>query len=105
MGYEVVVPKPVCCGRPMLSKGMLDGAKRNAVTNVESVLPYVEQGAKLVGLEPSCILSFRDDYVDLLGGDNARRVSENTMLIEEFVVHAQANDGADAPIQARSRAV
>ena len=95
MGYEVVVPKPVCCGRPILSKGMLDAAKRNAARNVSSVLPYVEQGAKLVGLEPSCILSFRDDYVDLLGGDNARRVSESTMLIEEFVLHAQGNDGAE----------
>ncbi len=95
MGYEVVVPKPVCCGRPMLSKGMLDAAKRNATRNVASVLPYVEQGAKLVGLEPSCILSFRDDYVDLLDGENAGRVSENTMLIEEFVLHAQANDGAE----------
>ena len=95
MGYEVVVPKPVCCGRPMLSKGMLDSAKRNAGRNVSSVLPYVERGAMLVGLEPSCILSFRDDYVDLLDGDSARRVSESTMLIEEFVLHAQANDGAE----------
>ena len=94
MGYQVIVPKPLCCGRPMLSKGMLDSAKRNAARNVASVLPYVEQGAKLVGLEPSCILSFRDDYVDLLEGDAARRVSESTMLIEEFVLHAQANDGA-----------
>ena len=94
MGYEVIVPKPLCCGRPMLSKGMLDNAKRNALKNVASVLPYVEQGAKLVGLEPSCILSFRDDYVDLLDGEKARRVSENTMLIEEFVLHAQENDGA-----------
>ena len=94
MGYEVIVPKPLCCGRPMLSKGMLDAAKGNAARNVASVLPYVEQGAKLVGLEPSCILSFRDDYVDLLDGEKARRVSENTMLIEEFVLHAQENDGA-----------
>ena len=94
MRYEVIVPKPLCCGRPMLSKGMLDNAKRNALKNVASVLPYVEQGAKLVGLEPSCILSFRDDYVDLLDGEKARRVSENTMLIEEFVLHAQENDGA-----------
>ncbi len=95
MGYEVIVPRPVCCGRPMLSKGILDSAKRNAARNVASVLPYIEQGAKLVGLEPSCILSFQDDYVDLLGGEDARRVSENTMLIEEFVLHAQANDGAE----------
>ena len=95
MGYEVVAPRRlVCCGRPMLSKGMLGAAKRNAAKNVAAVLPLVQQGVKLVGLEPSCILSFRDDYVDLLGGADAKAVSESTMLIEEFVLHAQANDGA-----------
>lgn len=94
LGYEVIVLKPLCCGRPMLSKGMLDKAKRNAAQNVAAVLPFIEGGAKLVGIEPSCILSFRDDYVDLLGTDSAKRVSENTMLIEEFVMHAQHNDGA-----------
>lgn len=94
MGYEVILPKLLCCGRPMLSKGMLDTAKRNAARNVAAVLPLVKRQAKLVGLEPSCILSFRDDYVDLLGDDDAELVSKNTMLIEEFVLHAQANDGA-----------
>ena len=73
----------------MLSKGMMDKAKSNARSNVDTVFSYVEQGAKLVGIEPSCILSFRDDYVDLLGDDKAKVVSENTMLIEEFVLYAQ----------------
>jgi Fe-S oxidoreductase len=74
----------------MLSKGMLDKAKRNARINVDRLYPYVERGVKLVGLEPSCILSFADDYVDLLGGDpKARSVAESTMLIEEFVLFAQ----------------
>ena len=95
LGYEVVLPPVKCCGRPMLSKGMMDKARRNAQYNVDSVYPYVEQGARLVGLEPSCILSFRDDYVDLLGGDaRARAVSQSTMLIEEFVLFAQQEAGA-----------
>jgi FAD/FMN-containing dehydrogenase/Fe-S oxidoreductase len=94
LGYDVIVPKPVCCGRPMLSNGMLDKAKHNAAQNVSAVLPFIQGGAKLVGLEPSCILSFRDDYVDLLGSEAAKTVSKNTMLIEEFVLHAQDNDGA-----------
>ena len=79
----------------MLSTGMMDVARTNARFNVDSVFPYVEKGAKLVGLEPSCILSFRDDYVDLLGGDpRARSVAESSMLIEEFVLHAAQEDGA-----------
>ena len=95
LGYNVIVPNPICCGRPMLSKGMLDKAKDNAQRNVAAVLPYVEAGAKLVGIEPSCILSFRDDYVDLLDDDASDLVSKHTMLIEEFVIHAIDNDGAE----------
>ena len=95
MGYQVVLPRTRCCGRPMLSNGMMDVARTNARFNVDSVFPYVEKGAKLVGLEPSCILSFRDDYVDLLGGDpRARAVSDSSMLIEEFVLHATQEGGA-----------
>ena len=93
MGYQVVLPRTKCCGRPMLSKGMMDRARSNARSNVESVVPYVESGAKLVGIEPSCILSFRDDYVDLLGGDpKAQAVAGSAMLVEEFYLHA-LNDG------------
>jgi Fe-S oxidoreductase len=80
----------------MLSKGMMDKARRNARANVDAVFPYVESGAKLVGLEPSCILSFRDDYVDLLGGSaRARAVAGSTMLIEEIVLHARQGSELD----------
>jgi FAD/FMN-containing dehydrogenase/Fe-S oxidoreductase len=96
LGYQVVLPRTRCCGRPMLSKGMMDVARRNARFNVDSVLPYIESGAKLVGLEPSCILSFRDDYLDLLGDDlGARAVAQSTMLIEEFVLYARDEAGSD----------
>ena len=90
LGYQVVLPRTRCCGRPMLSKGMMDKARRNARSNVETLFPYVNSGAKLVGLEPSCILSFRDDYLDLLDGDpRARAIADATMLVEEFVLFAQ----------------
>ena len=95
LGYEVVVPDTKCCGRPMLSAGMLDKARDHAQANVEAVLPHIECGAKLVGLEPSCILGFRDDYVDLLGDDSAARsVGASSMLIEEFLAHAMDEEGA-----------
>ena len=90
LGYQVVLPKVRCCGRPMLSKGMMDKARENARYNVEQVHGYVEAGAKLVGIEPSCILSFSDDYTDLNGVNvsKANAIAENTMLVEEFVAHA-----------------
>lgn len=95
LGFRVVVPNVRCCGRPMLSKGMLEKARRNARHNVARIYPYVERGVKLVGLEPSCILGFKDDYVDLLDGDQrARTVEASTMLIEEFVLHAADEYGA-----------
>ena len=95
LGFEVIVPNTRCCGRPMLSKGMMDGARSNARFNVDALHPYVERGAKIVGLEPSCILGFRDDFVDLLAGDaRARAVGESTMLIEEFLLYASETHDA-----------
>ena len=96
LGYQVIVPSTRCCGRPMLSAGMMDKARRNARYNVDLVYPYLRDGVKLVGLEPSCILGFRDDYGDLLGNDSkARAASESSMLIEEFVLYASEKDGTD----------
>lgn len=100
MGYQVILPQVTCCGRPMLSKGYMDKAKASARINVDSIYPYIEKGAKLVGIEPSCILSFKDDYVDLLGNDaKAKTISDNTMLIEEFILHAQNEQGATLDLQ------
>ena len=97
MGYRVVVPDVRCCGRPMLSKGMIDRARANARANVDRLYRHVRRGAVLVGLEPSCILSFRDDYADLLGGDaKAKEIADRTMLIEELVLHA-SGEGAALP--------
>ena len=95
MGYQVVLPDTKCCGRPMLSAGMLDKARANARANVDAVLPYVERGVRLVGIEPSCILTFGDEYIDLLGGDEGvRKVGGSAMLIEEFITRAIEEDGA-----------
>ena len=94
LGYQVIVPKTVCCGRPMLSKGMLDKARRNAAFNVEAVAAHVRDGARVVGLEPSCILSYRDDYVDLLDEDtDVAEVARSSMLIGDFFVEAQEDPG------------
>ena len=106
LGYQVVVPPWKCCGRPMLSTGMMDAARRNARQNVDAAHPYVERGVKIVGLEPSCVLSFRDDYIDLLGGDpRAKAVGENAMLVEEFVLYARDRDSSVANFSARKRKV
>ncbi len=95
LGYSVVVPGMVCCGRPMLSAGMIDRARANAAANVDAVHPYVQRGARVVGLEPSCILTFRDEYLDLLEDDGrVSSIADSAMLIEELVAEAVA-DGAE----------
>ncbi len=104
LGYGVVVPGSRCCGRPMLSKGMIGRARDNARFNVDAVHALVDRGAKVVGLEPSCILSFRDDYLDLLPGDHrAREVADATLLVEEFVEHAAGQGATLEPSGGRTR--
>ena len=65
----MLLPEVVCCGRPMLSEGLVDEARKNAARNLDLLDPLVERGIPLVGLEPSCILTIRDDYAKLLPGD------------------------------------
>lgn len=85
-GYRVLLVKKRCCGRPMISKGMLDEAKEQAVWNVEQLKPYAERGTAIVGLEPSCLLTLRDEYPDMLRSADATLVARNSFLFEEFVL-------------------
>jgi len=95
LGYEVVVLKDrKCCGRPMISKGMLDQAGENARHNVDLLHPYAEQGIKIVGCEASCVSAITDDWPDLLGGDyKAKDVAASVVTIEELLVDTATDDG------------
>ena len=84
-GFHVTLVDRKCCGRPMISKGMLDKAKANAQYNVELLYPHVERGAYIVGCEPSCLLTLRDEYPDLLRSPEADKVAEKALLLEEFL--------------------
>jgi Fe-S oxidoreductase len=80
-----VVEKHVCCGRPAISKGLLDQAKKMAATNVELLAPYVRQGIPILGLEPSCIGALVDEYPDLVPGEDAKAVASASMLLDDFI--------------------
>jgi Fe-S oxidoreductase len=95
-GYRVHLPKavdgasrPLCCGRTYLSTGDIDAARREAKRSLAALLPFAERGVPIIGLEPSCLLSFRDEILALGLGEAAKRVAEKAMLLEEFLV-AQA---------------
>ena len=88
-GYRVVLAEKKCCGRPMISKGMLSQAKENAAWNVDKLAPFAEKGTPIVGLEPSCLLTLRDEYPEFIRTTAAKKVAENSFLLEEFVMREQ----------------
>ena len=93
-GFNVVLEGgKVCCGRPLISKGFLRQATANAQKNVDVLMPYAEKGWPIIGLEPSCILSFRDDYLDLLEDPRAKQVGNQVYMLEEFLVKLERENG------------
>jgi FAD/FMN-containing dehydrogenase/Fe-S oxidoreductase len=88
-GYRVLLADKKCCGRPMISKGMLAQAKENAAWNVEQLSGYAVKRVPIVGLEPSCLLTLRDEYPEFLRTAAAKQVAANSFLFEEFIVREQ----------------
>jgi FAD/FMN-containing dehydrogenase/Fe-S oxidoreductase len=85
-GFEVrLVPGRRCCGRPKISKGLLRAAREAARHNLARLLPFAAAGLPIVGVEPSCIACFRDEYPDLVPGPEARVVAAQSFFIEEFI--------------------
>jgi len=93
-GFEVILPGHGCCGRPMISKGLVDMARNAARETVEKLYPYAEQGIPIIGLEPSCLLTLRDEYLYLLPGDpRPAKIAEQAVMFEEFVAkHVEIGD-------------
>ncbi|MBI2875391.1 MAG: FAD-binding protein [Candidatus Tectomicrobia bacterium] len=87
VGYRVLLPpRPVCCGRPLISKGLLRQARAAQQRLLDVLYPLVQQGIPVVGLEPSCLLTFRDELPRLTRDRRARALAENSFLLEEFLV-------------------
>ncbi len=101
-GFQVVLVERKCCGRPLISKGMLTEARDNAAWNVERLHPYAARGVAIVGLEPSCLLTMRDEWVDLLRTDEARTVAAQSALLEQFLLRERER-GLSLPWVAHGR--
>lgn len=91
-GYRVQIPRPadgasrpVCCGRTFLSAGLVDEAKAELRRALDTFAPFAERGVPIVGLEPSCLLTFRDEAKAMGLGEKARLVADKAELFEEFV--------------------
>jgi FAD/FMN-containing dehydrogenase/Fe-S oxidoreductase len=92
-GYTVHVPqprdggRPVCCGRTFLAAGLVDQAKEEAQRLIDALAPFAENGVPIVGLEPSCLLSLRDEVPAMMAAGNGMltRIAEQSMLLEDFL--------------------
>jgi FAD/FMN-containing dehydrogenase/Fe-S oxidoreductase len=78
--------RPLCCGRTYLSAGLVDQAKAEARRSLDALLPFVERGVAIVGLEPSCLLSLRDEFLNYGYGAEAEKLAASAYLFEEFLV-------------------
>jgi FAD/FMN-containing dehydrogenase/Fe-S oxidoreductase len=94
-GYRVHLPRaagssrPLCCGRTFLASGLIDQARVEAQRTLDALKPYVERGVPVVGLEPSCLLSLRDEFLSILPGAGTSLLALNAMLFEEFLAREQ----------------
>ncbi len=88
-GYQVHAVeaggRPLCCGRTYLSVGMVEQARVEAKRTVEALKPYVEAGVPVVGLEPACLLTLRDEFHAMLHGPDTEALSAKAYMLEEFL--------------------
>jgi FAD/FMN-containing dehydrogenase/Fe-S oxidoreductase len=86
VGFEpILLDKRECCGRPAVSKGLLNEAARLAKHNINLLAPYARDGIPILGCEPSCITMLVDEYPSLVPGDDAAAVAKMAMPIEQFL--------------------
>mgnify|MGYP006288097061 FL=1 len=94
LGYEVIVPQHLESGRTYLSKGLVRRAKKIANRNIDHLKDIITEDSPLIGIEPSAILAFRDEYPDLSTPENkesAGELSRHALTIEEFLAREMEN--------------
>ncbi len=95
-GYRVHIPRPadhgrpLCCGRTFLSAGLVDHARAELDRLVTTYFPFAARGVPIVGLEPSCLLTLRDELLSLRSDETAKTISAHALMFEEFLVREAA---------------
>jgi len=103
-GYRVHIPKsrdggrPLCCGRTFLSTGLVDHARAELDRLVLTFAPFAARGVPIVGLEPSCLLTLRDELLSLRRDEAAKSVSAHALMFEEFLVREAASGRLQLPL-------
>jgi FAD/FMN-containing dehydrogenase/Fe-S oxidoreductase len=92
--------RPLCCGRTFLAGGLLEEARAEAARTLEALARFVEADVPVVGLEPSCLLTLRDEFTALLPGEASARLARRAMLIGEFLCAERDAGRLDLPLRA-----
>jgi Fe-S oxidoreductase len=109
-GYRVhfITPRggrPACCGRTFLAVGKVDEARHEAERTLALLEPFVSRGVPVVGLEPSCIFTFRDEIPAIVKSETARRLADRAMLFEEFLASEAKAGHLKLPLKELKRRV
>ena len=105
-GYRVHVARapdggrPLCCGRTFLAVGMVNKARHEARRMLDALAPYVARGVPVVGLEPSCLLTLRDELGAMFPGEEAAKLGSNALLFEEFLAREADAGRLELPLGA-----
>jgi len=108
-GYQVAVlrpdpqdaepSRPLCCGRTLLSSGLVDEARVEALRVIRALQPALKAGVPVVGLEPACLLTLRDEYHSLGLGPDVPRLARQCFLLEEFLAREADAGRLNLPLQ------
>jgi FAD/FMN-containing dehydrogenase/Fe-S oxidoreductase len=111
LGYRVSIlspadgGRPLCCGRTFLSAGLVEEARTEARRVLAAALPLMARGVPIVGLEPSCLLTLRDEFASMLPGEDTDRLGAQAYLFEEFLVREKGAGRLPASIGRNARKV
>ncbi|KIN64064.1 D-lactate dehydrogenase (Cytochrome) [Sulfitobacter noctilucicola] len=101
--FDVASPpkgeRALCCGRTFLSSGLVDQAKIEAQRLVDALLPYAQKGIPIIGLEPSCLLTLRDEIPSLLPGKDTELIAEHARMLEEYIADQAGNPDFNLPLK------
>jgi FAD/FMN-containing dehydrogenase/Fe-S oxidoreductase len=104
-GHRVAVAWPtlaapaLCCGRTYLATGQVERARSEALRTLNALKPFAQKGVPIVGLEPSCLFTLRDEFLALGFGEDAEQVAAHAMLFEEFIAREKKAGRLDLALQ------
>ena len=96
-GRRVIFPdsskssRRLCCGRTFLSSGLIDEAKQEVTRLVEALSPFLERGVPIVGMEPSCVFTIKDELPALLPGEKAQKLADQVQMLDEYLLNEQSS--------------